>query len=266
MRPAQSRRPTARLGPCVALLAALPVWGTSAAASDIKVYTSGAPAAVQQVLLHDFQQTTGHNVILTAAPLGKILKALNNGEPPDVVILPAPIMNKLGKSGEFRPGSRVDLVRVGIGVAVREGAPLPDISSTQAVRAMLLKAKSIGHPDPKGGGFTGAHLDRMFEQLGIAAAVRPKVVHAFAFTGGVENVAKGTVEIGLFNISEIVPIPGVTLVGPLPQELQSYITFAGAVHAGSTAPEAAAAYLRALANPSAAAAWKTGGFELLGGR
>ena len=103
----------------------------------------------------------------------------------------------------------VDLARVGIGVVVKEGAPLPDISTVDALRKTLLNAKSIAHPDPKGGGFTGAHIDRMFERLGIADAVRPKVMLGYAFTGGVANIAKGVAEIGLFNISEIVPVKGV---------------------------------------------------------
>ena len=102
---------------------------------------------------------------------------------------------------------------------MKEGAPLPDVSTVDALKQTLLNAKSIAHPDPKGGGFTGAHIDRMFERLGIADAVRPKVKHGYAFTGGVASIAKGDAEIGIFNISEIVPIQGVRLVGPLPAEL-----------------------------------------------
>jgi molybdate transport system substrate-binding protein len=101
----------------------------------------------------------------------------------------------------------------------------------------------------------------MFEKLGIAAAVRPKVVLMYAFAGGVEGIARGDAEIGLFNISEIIPIKGVTLVGSLPAELQSYITFAGALHAGSASPQAAEAFLRALGDPAAHEAWRSNGFE-----
>ena len=149
---------------------------------------------------------------------------------PDVVVLPREVMIGFEKSGAFRPGSLIDLARVGIGVAVKEGAPLPDISTVDALKQTLLNAKSIAHPDPKGGGFTGAHIDRMFERLGIADAVRPKVKLGYAFTGGVASIAKGDAEIGIFNISEIVPIKGVRLVGPLPAEYQNYLVFAGALH------------------------------------
>ena len=141
---------------------------------------------------------------------------------------------------------------------------MPDISTVDALRKTLLEARSIVHPDPQGGGFTGAHIARMMVRLGIADAVRPKVTLMFAIGGGVAAVAKGDVEIGLFNISEIVPIVGVTLAGPLPAELQNYLTFAGALHVGSASPEPASAFLRSLSDPTARDAWKAGGFEPLG--
>jgi molybdate transport system substrate-binding protein len=235
-------------------------------AADIRVLSTGAPAAVQQAIAPSFSKASGHRVMLHAETIPKIIGALKRGEKSDVVILPVPAMAAMEEAGLIRGGSRVVLARVGIGVTVREGAPKPDISTVEALREALLRAKSISHPDPKGGGFTGAHIDRMFESLDVAEAVRPKVVHAFAFAGGVESIAKGDVELGLFNISEIVPIKGVVLVGPLPSELQSYITFAGAIHADSTQPEPSAAYLRSLAAPDTAAIWRAGGFELLGGK
>jgi molybdate transport system substrate-binding protein len=235
------------------------------AAADIQVFTSGAPSAVQKKLAPAFTKATGHNVVITAETLGKIRKRLAGDPKPDVVVLPRPALLALDKAGDLRSGSMVNIARVGIGVVVREGAPVPDISSVDALRKTLLNAKSIAHPDPKGGGFTGAHIDRMFERLGIAEAVRPKVTLGFAFTGGVANIAKGVAELGLFNISEIVPIQGVRLVGPLPAEHQSYIVFAGAVHGRGASPEPAAAYLRSLIEPAAQDAWKAGGFESLPG-
>ena len=234
------------------------------AAADIHVFTSGAPSAVQKDVAAKFMQATGNRVVITAETLSKVRETLAGAEHPDVVVLPIPAMNALDKSGAFRPGTQIGLARVGIGVVVREGAPLPDISTVDALRKTLLNARSIAHPDPQGGGFAGAQVDHMFEKLGIADQVRPKVVLMYAFTGGVANIAKGGAEIGFFNISEIVPIKGVTLVGPLPEELQSYITFAGAVHVRSNAPEVATAFLHALSDPSARDAWKAGGFDLIG--
>ncbi|MPZ38119.1 MAG: ABC transporter substrate-binding protein [Rhizobiales bacterium] len=232
------------------------------AAADIHVFTSGAPSAVQKRLAPGFEKATGHTVIITAATLSEIRKRLQQADAkPDVVVLPRPALMSFEKSGALRPGSMVDIARVGIGVVVREGAPVPDVSTVDALRKTLLNAKSIAHPNPKDGGFAGAHIDRMFERLGIADAVRPKVTLGYAFTGGVANIAKGVAELGLFNISEIVPIKGVTLAGPLPAELQNYIVFSGALHARGASPEPAAAYLRLLLEPRAQEVWKAGGLE-----
>ena len=199
--------------------------------------------------------------MITSGTLGSIQQRLSGSEIADVVVLPAPTIEALEKAGKLRPGSRISLARVGIGVAVRQGAPLPDVSSVDAVRRALLAARSIVHPDPQGGGFTGAHISRMIERMGIAEAVKPKVKLMFAVGGGVAAVASGDAELGMFNISEIVPVPGAALAGALPAELQSYISFAGALHVDSAAPDAAAAYLKMLAG--AREAWKAGGFEPL---
>jgi molybdate transport system substrate-binding protein len=176
-----------------------------------------------------------------------------------------PVIDALEQAGALRPGSRVDVARVGVGVVVRAGAPLPDISSVDAVRKLLLAARSIVYPDPIGGGVTGPALARMMARLGIADAVGPKVTLMQAIAGGVALVAKGEVELGLFNISEVLPVKGVTLVGPLPSELQSYIVFTAAIHAGSTAPAPAAAVIELLSDPVAREHWKAGGLESLRG-
>jgi molybdate transport system substrate-binding protein len=181
------------------------------------------------------------------------------------VILPAPIIDSLVRTGVLRPAGRVDLARVGVGLVVRDGAPLPDISTADGVRTTLLRTRSIVIPDPAGGGQTGAALARMMTQLGIADAVKPKVTLMQAIAGGVELVAKGEVELGMFNISEILPVKGARLVGPLPSELQSYITFAAAIPAGNAAPAPAQAFIKSLSGPGAREHWKAGGLESLGG-
>jgi molybdate transport system substrate-binding protein len=253
---------------CLSLLGLLfgfaaTVQGSPARAAELRVYTSGAPADVQKKLAAKFTAATGDQLSFTIGPLAAVQQKLNAGEKADVVVFPTPIIERLDKGGLVRAGSRVDLARVGIGVVVREGAPRPDISSVEGLRRALLDARSIAHSDPAGGGFTGAQIARIIERLGIADVVKPKVKLAFAIAGGVDSVAKGDAELGLFNISEILPVQGVTLVGPLPRELQNYITFAGAIHSGSTAPEAASTYLHSLAAPDAQGAWEKGGFEPL---
>ena len=239
---------------------------TATQAAEIRVFTSGAPSAALQALAPAFTEATGQRISFTIGVLNEIREKMSGAERPDAVVLPVPAIDALDKTGKLRPDSRLVLARVGIGIVVREGAPLPDISTPDAVRKTMLAARSIAHTDPHGGGFAGAQVVRMFEKLGIAEAVKPKVTLMYAITGGVARVAKGEAEIGLFNISEILPVKGVTLVGPLPPELQSYIVFAAAIHANSAVPDAAAAYLRFLSEPSSRDAWSKAGFESLGGR
>jgi molybdate transport system substrate-binding protein len=233
-----------------------------AAATEIKVFTSAAPAAVEKALAAKYSETTGNHVVLGIGTVRDIQEKLTGGETPDIVVLPSPALDELERAAKLRPGSRIDLARVGIGVVVREGAPLPDIASVDALRQTLLAAHSIAHPDPQGGGFAGAQIARMFTRLGIAEAIKPKVRLAYAFAGGVTQVASGEAEIGLFNISEILPVKGIALVGPLVPELQSYITFAAALHVAGAPP--AAGFLHWLADPQAREAWHMGGFEHLG--
>lgn len=262
MRPSCFAHPLGRMA-IACVVAMIGTSPSSAPAAELRIYTSGAPAQVQKNLASKLGEATDYGLSFTVGPLAAIQAKLKAGEKADVVVFPKPVIDALDKAGMLRPGSRVDLARVGVGVVVREGVPRPDISSVDALRKVLLDARSIAHPDPAGGGFAGVQIARMMERLGIADAVKPKVKMAYAIAGGVESVAKGEAELGLFNISEILPVKGVTLVGPLPAELQSYITFAGAVHAGSALHEAAAIYLQTLSDAEAQQAWRAGGFEPL---
>jgi molybdate transport system substrate-binding protein len=246
------------------LAASVSTAGTCLAA-DISVFSSGAPADVAKVMAAGFTRDTGHHIAFTVANPAGIQRKLASGETPDILVLPSPVIDLLEQGGTLRPQSRVDVARVGVGVVVRAGAALPDISTVDAVRKALLDARSIVYPDPGGGGFTGTALARMMVRLGIADAVEPKATRMQAIAGGVALVAKGEVELGLFNISEVLPVAGVTLAGPLPSELQSYIVFTAAIHAGSVAPAAAAAFIKLLSGPAAREHWKAGGLESLGG-
>ena len=234
------------------------------ASAELSVFSSGAPAEVAKILAAKFSETTGHRVVFTVGTVREIQAKLSAAEKPDLVILPTPAIEALDKAGTLSRSGRADLARVGIGVAVRVGATMPDISTADAVRKMLVEARSIVHADPRGGGFAGAQIARMMAQLGIAEIVEPKTTFRFAIAGGLAGVANGEADIGLYNISEILPAKGVTLVGPLPGDLQSYITFSGALHGGSTSPEAALSFLRSLSDRNAHDAWRTGGFEPLG--
>ena len=230
-------------------------------AAELRVYSSGAPAQVVRIAAARVVEQAGDRVSVTVATVAEIRSQLSAAPAPDVVILPAPVIGALDKAGTFAGGSRIDLARVGIGVAVRAGAPLPDVSTEDAVRALLVAARSIVQSDPAGGGFAGAQVARVMARLGIADQVRPKTSYKFAIAGGTAAVARGEAEIGLYNVSEILADKGVALAGPLPPGLQSYITFVGAVHAGSGAPDPARAFLRALVAPEARDAWTAAGFE-----
>jgi molybdate transport system substrate-binding protein len=231
-------------------------------AAELRVYTTGAPAQAVKAIAADFATRTRDRLTFTVGQPAAIRQRLAAGEQADVIILPARVMARLEKTGALRAGSAVDLARVGVGVVVRDGARQPDISSAAAIRALLLDARSIVYPDPRsGGGSAGRMIARMIEAMGIADAVKPKLTLKSAIGGGVDLVAAGKAEIGFFNISEIVPIKGVTLVGPLPAELQSYIVFTAAIPATNTAPDAAMAFVKMLANPAAAPAWRQAGME-----
>jgi molybdate transport system substrate-binding protein len=256
---------TAALSTCCAILAASLAVTPTAGADEIRVLSTGAPAEIVKHLAAKFAPESGNRILVTVANPATILQKLSGGETPDIVVAPAPVVDSLAKSGTLLPGSRVDLARVGVGVVVREGAPRPEISSADAVRRMLVGARSIVYPDPAGGGQTGAALARMIDRMGLTEIVKPKLTLRQAIAGGVALVGSGEAEIGLFNISEILPVGGVTLVGPLPPELQSYIVFAAAIHARSASPAPARALIEAMSDPSAREHWKAGGLESVRG-
>jgi molybdate transport system substrate-binding protein len=233
-----------------------------AAAADIRVYATGAPAQAVKVLAASFSARSGDTFRFTVAQPAVIQQRLAAGEQADVVILPTGAMARLKRSDASHLGNTVDVARVGVGVVVREGAKQPDISDPAAIRALLLNAHSIVYPDPgTGGGFAGRRIARMIDGMGISEVVKPKLTLKSAIGGGVDLVASGAAEVGFFNISEITPIKGVTLVGPLPADLQSYIVFTAAVPATNTAPQPAISFINALTEPAARSAWQATGME-----
>ena len=233
-----------------------------AVAADIRVFCTGAPATAVKAVAENFAKVSGHHFSWAIGQPATIQERLVAGDKADIVIVPAPVAAKLAVSGAMRGDSVVALSRVGIGVVVRAGAPMPDISNAAAIRRLLIKAHAIVYPDPaSGGGTAGRAIAQMIDRMGLTATVRPKLTRTSAIGGGVALVAAGKAEVGFFNISEILPVPGVTLAGPLPPPLQSYIVFAAAIPASNTMPEPAAAFVAALTAPAAGEAWRKSGME-----
>jgi len=229
--------------------------------TKIKVMSAGAVEAMVRGLGAEFERTSGHTLDIVINTAGALRDRIKNGEAADLVILPPAALDVLEAPGMFVPGSRINLGRTVTGVAVRDGAPVPDISTPGAFKQALLKARSVGYTDPKAGGSSGTFFAGLLDKLGIAEAVNKK---AFLGRRGVEvaqAVADGRAEIGTTFISEILTVRGARLVGPLPGELHNVNTYTGAVLAASASRDAAMALLRALTNPATAARWTAAGLE-----
>jgi molybdate transport system substrate-binding protein len=249
------------LGVAMVLMAAGAPRG--AAAAEIKVLTAGAFKQVLLVLVPDFEKQTGHKVILENDTVGALTKRIESGEAFDLAVLTPAAVNDLSSKGKFVAGSRTNLGRVGVGVVVKEGTPKPDISSVDAFKKTLLAAKSVAYIDPAAGGSSGIYVAGLLDKLGVAAEVKPK---AKLIPGGAvaEHVARGEAELGIHQISEILPVKGITLVGPLPADVQNYTVYAAGLGANGKESEAAKALLKALSGPAAAEVLKSKGMEPAG--
>jgi molybdate transport system substrate-binding protein len=234
-----------------------------AAAAEIKVLTAGAFKQVLLMLLPDFEKQTGHKVIVQNDTVGALAKRIEGGEVFDLAVLTPAAVNDLSTKGKFVAGSRTNLSRVGVGVVVKEGAPKPDISSVDAFKKALLAAKSVAYIDPAAGGSSGIYVAGLLDKLGVASEVKPK---AKLIPGGAvaEHIARGEAELGIHQISEILPVKGVTLVGPLPADIQSYTVYAAGLGAHGKESEAAKALLKTLSGPAAADVLKSKGMEPAG--
>ena len=178
----------------------------------------------------------------------------------DVLVLSPKGIEDYIKSGKIVAGSNANLAKVGVGVMVKEGAPKPDISSVEAFKQALLKAKSVGYIDPASGGSSGIYVAGLLDKLGIAEQIKPKA--KLQKGGHVSDLVKaGEAEIGIHQNSEIVGQAGVTLVGPLPKDIQNYTTYAVGLGSGAKQAEAAKAFIKVLTGPSAAAVLKAAGME-----
>jgi molybdate transport system substrate-binding protein len=236
--------------------------GTAALADEIKVVTSGAFTAAYLDIIPGFERATHHTITTVyGASMGStptsIPNRLDRGEPLDVVILADTALDALIRAGKVVAGSRVDLVRSRIGMAVRTGAPKPDISTVAALTRTLLAAKSVAFSDSASGVYISTEL---LQRLGIADRILPKSRKIQSEPVGAV-VARGEAEIGFQQISELQPEKGIDVVGPLPADVQKITVFSAGIVAGAKSPDAARALITYLASPAAAAAITKAGLE-----
>jgi molybdate transport system substrate-binding protein len=235
------------------------VTSMSASAEAIHVMSGGAPKEVFALLTPKFERQTGHRVRFTYAVITALREKLAAGEKADVLVLPAPVLDGLAGDGKVRADGRATFGTVGLSVVVKGGARRPDISSKEKLRDAMLAARAVVHATP-GQTPSGTHMGKVMAQLGIADAMAKKVIHKPALDGGVQLVAAGEAEIGIYPASEVAGVDGLTIVGPLPPGLDLEIVYGAAVSADSAAPGAAAAFVTFMAAAENRSAWKEAGF------
>jgi molybdate transport system substrate-binding protein len=228
-----------------------------ATAAEVRVLSVGSTQHAAKALAADFSKQTGHPVTFTITPPFNIDKELA-AKTFDTIIISVPAMEAHDQAGTLVSGTRVALARVGVGVVVKAGAPLPDVSTPENLKAAVLAARSLTHGDPTLANTAGAIATAAFAKLGILDEVKGKTRHATLAAGG-KLVADGEVEIGFFNMSELPA--GVALAGPLPGPLQGYTAYEAAVLAKGSKDEAAAGFVKFLASAGAAATWEKAKLE-----
>src|ERR1700759_3906842 len=233
----------------------LPLLAARVQAAELKVLASTAVKTTVEELAPQFEKATGNKIDVTFSPASVLKEKIDQGTAFDVTILTTPIIDGLATSGKIDM-ARSAIAHSGIGVAIKKGAAKPDIGTSEAFKQALLKANSVGYT---AGGATGAYLKTLFDKLGIAEALKPKLK---LLQGGVgEAVTNGEIEMGMTQISEILPPPGAELAGPLPSDIQSYTSFSAGVSTSSKEAGAAKAVVKFLAGPSGLADLKAKGME-----
>jgi molybdate transport system substrate-binding protein len=231
-----------------------------AAPAEVTVLTSVALTSALDELAPQYERATGNKLKIGYSLIADIKKRMIAGETADVVILSRPAMDELQKLDKFAPGSIANVAGTPVAVAARAGAPKPDISSADALKRSLLAAKSIVYSDPAKGGASGVYFAHVVDQLGIADQLKSKTI-LVPGAQAADVVARGEAEIGVGQASEIVPVSGAQLVGPLPGEFASTTEFTAGIGAGTKAPEAAKSLILFLTGPTAAPVLKSKGFQ-----
>jgi molybdate transport system substrate-binding protein len=244
----------------VIVVAAAALMSGIASAAEIKVLSTQATEQSYRELVPPFEKATGHKVTTLFTGTLDADKRVLAGEPFDLLIMAQSSIDAHVKGGKVVAGSRVDLARSGVAVGVKAGARKPDISTVDALKRTILNAKSIGYST----GPSGNYIIALFERLGVADQVRPKLKQTATgvFVGSI--IASGEVEIGFQQVSELSQYEGVDYVGPLPAEVQNYTTFSSGVLSNAKQAEAARALVRYITSPQAGAVYRKRGMEPAG--
>jgi molybdate transport system substrate-binding protein len=240
-----------------ALLAAVAGWTHAADGAELKIFGSRVTKMVMGDLGPQFEQASGYKPVVITDVAAVMKRRIESGEPFDLAVLVDFQTDDLIKAGKLLADTRADVMKAGIGVAVKRGAPKPDIGTVEAFKRTLLDAKSITYLKE---GASTIYLERLFAQLGIAEALRAKTVKPETETVS-ERVAQGEVELGIIVIPNILSVAGAELVGPLPPEVQSYILFTAAVSAQSPHQQAARDLIKLLRSPATVPLLKAKGME-----
>ena len=248
-------------GGIVASLAIVPAVAP-AAAGEIVVFCPGAVQSVVRPMVKVYEEKTGNTVKFEFGTAGAVAKKVAEGAPGDVVLATDKGLAALAKDGKVDGGSIRDLGSMGVGVAVKAGAPKPDIHDVDAFKKSMLAAKSIMYANPAKGGQSGIHVAKVFAELGLDKELAAKIQLRDRGPDGLKEVAAGGIEIGLGQISEILANKDVVLVGPFPAAIQGAVTFSGAIHSGAKDKAAAKALIELLTSPEAKEKFKAVGFTV----
>jgi molybdate transport system substrate-binding protein len=243
----------------IAVTAAL--WAATAGAADLKVISAGAVRGLISQIIDDYSSRTGQKFDFTIGTTGQLRDIIASGQHADLVIVSTPLMGEMEKTGKLVPGSRADLGRVGIGVAIKDGAPAPDVSTPDALKKALIEARSVAYTNPAEGGTSGIYFASVADRFGIGDAIKKKAVLTRGGREAAIEVAEGRAELAIVFISEAMAVKGIKLAGPLPPALQDYSAYATAIPSSSTDPAAARAFIAALTSSAMAERWRANGFE-----
>jgi molybdate transport system substrate-binding protein len=258
---------TMRAGGLTVLIAAtLMSLASMASAAEIRLLSVGAVQNAVRPLAAEFTKETGHRVTLAVAAPAVVLQKLKAGEVFDAVIVSEAEMDELDRDGRVNPESRMRLASAGLGIAVRAGTPVPDVSTPEAFKQALLAAPSIVYGDPGVPHQSGEKIERMLAKAGILDTVKPKLRIVAGLAASQEMIAKGEAAMGLYNASEIAEERGLSFVGPVPAPLQIDTSYEGGLLSDGSVPEAARAFIEFLASSDNHPRWRAARLEPLGDR